>query len=64
MWLTRLALRNAIGVLMASLAIVLIGAQSVARLPIDLFPNLAVPVLIIGTIYPGASPLDADPYLY
>ncbi len=60
MWLTRLALRNAIGVLMASLAIVLIGAQSVARLPIDLFPNLAVPVLIIGTIYPGASPLDVE----
>ena len=60
MWLTRLALRNAVGVLMASLAIVLIGAQSVARLPIDLFPNLAVPVLIIGTIYPGASPLDVE----
>ncbi|MHB1286424.1 MAG: efflux RND transporter permease subunit [Leptospirales bacterium] len=60
MWLTRLALKNAIGVFMASLALILIGAQSISRLPIDLFPNLSVPVLIIGTIYPGASPLDVE----
>ncbi len=45
---------------MASLALILIGAQSISRLPIDLFPNLSVPVLIIGTIYPGASPLDVE----
>lgn len=60
MWLTRLALKNAIGVFMAAMALLLIGAQSISRLPIDLFPNLAVPVLIIGTIYPGASPLDVE----
>ena len=56
MWLTRLALKNVIGVFMAAMALLLLGAQSIARLPIDLFPNLAVPVLIVGTIYPGASP--------
>ncbi|MHB1605583.1 MAG: efflux RND transporter permease subunit [Leptospirales bacterium] len=60
MWLTRLALRNVIGVFMAALVLLLIGAQSISRLPIDLFPNLSVPVLIIGTIYPGASPLDVE----
>lgn len=60
MWLTRLALKNAIGVFMAAMALLLLGAQSIARLPIDLFPNLAVPVLIVGTIYPGASPLDVE----
>ena len=60
MWLTRLALKNVIGVFMAAMALLLLGAQSIARLPIDLFPNLAVPVLIVGTIYPGASPLDVE----
>ncbi len=60
MWLTRLALRNWIGVLMTSCALILVGAQSISKLPIDLFPNLSVPVLIVGTIYPGASPLDVE----
>ena len=60
MWLTRLALKNPIAVFMMSMLLVLVGAQSVSRLPIDLFPNLAVPVLIVGTIYPGASPVDVE----
>jgi CzcA family heavy metal efflux pump len=60
MWLTRLALRNWIGVLMASFALILVGAQSISKLPIDLFPNLSVPVLIVGTLYPGASPMDVE----
>ena len=60
MWLTRLALKNPIAIFMMSMLLVLVGAQSVSRLPIDLFPNLAVPVLIVGTIYPGASPVDVE----
>ncbi|EQD25626.1 MAG: acriflavin resistance protein AcrB, partial [Leptospirillum sp. Group IV 'UBA BS'] len=60
MWLTRLALKNPIAIFMMSMLLVLMGSQSVSRLPIDLFPNLAVPVLIVGTIYPGASPVDVE----
>ena len=60
MWLTRIALKNPIAVFMASLLLVLVGSQSVSKLPIDLFPNLAVPVLIVGTLYPGASPVDVE----
>ena len=60
MWLTLAAMRNGIAILMASLAIVLLGATSLGRMPIDLFPNLNYPSLQVGTIYKGASAQDIE----
>ncbi len=60
MWLTLLAVRNAIAVLMASLAIVVLGATSLSRLSMDLFPNINQPVVTIGTIYTGANVQDIE----
>jgi len=60
MWLTLAAMRNAIAILMASLAILLLGATSLGRMPIDLFPNLNYPSLRVGTIYKGASAQDIE----
>ncbi len=60
MWLTLLALRNGIAILMASLAIVLLGATSLSRTPIDLFPNINFPSIRIGTIYKGANVQDVE----
>jgi len=53
-------MRNGIAILMASLAIVLLGATSLGRMPIDLFPNLNYPSLQVGTIYKGASAQDIE----
>jgi CzcA family heavy metal efflux pump len=60
MWLTLLALRNSIAVLMASLAIALLGFVALGRLPIDLFPNINLPIINIGTVYTGAGVLDVE----
>lgn len=60
MWLTLLALRNGIAILMASLAIVVLGATSLGRMPIDLFPNINFPSIRIGTIYKGANVQDIE----
>ena len=60
MWLTLLALRNRIGILMLSLAMVVLGGTSLQRLPVDLFPNIQVPVAFVGVIYKGAPPLDIE----
>ena len=60
MWLTLLALRNRIGILMLSLAMVVLGVTSLDRLPVDLFPNIQVPVAFVGVIYKGAPPLDIE----
>jgi CzcA family heavy metal efflux pump len=50
------ALRNPIAVLMISIAILLFGGLSLQRLPVDLFPKLSVPVIIVGTSFRGAAP--------
>jgi hydrophobe/amphiphile efflux-1 (HAE1) family protein len=60
MWLTRLALKNPILILMVSLGITVLGLVSVSRLPVDIFPNIAIPTLRVVTFYPGASPRDIE----
>ncbi len=60
MWLTRLALKNPIFILMLSLGITVLGLVSAARLPVDLLPNIAIPTLRVVTFYPGASPRDVE----
>jgi CzcA family heavy metal efflux pump len=60
MWMTYLAIRNAIAILMASLAITILGFVALGRLPIDLFPNINLPIINIGTVYTGAGVLDVE----
>ncbi len=60
MWMTLLALRNSVAILMASLGIAILGFVSLGRLPIDLFPNINLPIINIGTIYTGAGVLDME----
>src|SRR5439155_1626693 len=58
--MTFLALRNAIAILMASLGVAILGFVALARLPIDLFPNINLPIINIGTVYTGAGVLDIE----
>src|SRR5512140_3328638 len=60
MWLTRLALRNPVLILMASLMVCVLGWVSLTHLGVDLFPNIDIPVIRIGTFYPGAGPEDVE----
>jgi HAE1 family hydrophobic/amphiphilic exporter-1 len=60
MWLTRLALRNPILILMMSLMVIVLGALAVGRLSVDLFPNLDIPVIRVVTFYSGAGPEDIE----
>ena len=60
MWLTFLALRNSMAILMATLAITILGFVALGRLPIDLFPNINLPIINIGTVYTGAGVLDVE----
>lgn len=50
------ALRNPVAVLMLSIALLLLGGIGFRRLPVDLFPKLSVPVIIVGTSFRGAPP--------
>jgi hydrophobic/amphiphilic exporter-1 (mainly G- bacteria), HAE1 family len=56
MWFTRLSLKNPVLATMVMLALVVLGVFSYQRLKVDQFPNIDLPVVVITTEYPGASP--------
>jgi len=60
MWLTRLALRNPVFILMMSLMTLALGWVSLSRLPVDLFPQIDVPQIQVATFYTGAGPIDVE----
>jgi hydrophobe/amphiphile efflux-1 (HAE1) family protein len=60
MWLTRMALRNPIFILMMSLMTVALGWVSLTRLSVDLFPNIDIPLVQVVANYTGAGPQDIE----
>jgi CzcA family heavy metal efflux pump len=60
MWLTRLALRYPISTFLFAITILVLGIVSFQQLPVDLLPNITVPVVSTVTFYSGAGPLDME----
>jgi len=60
MWLTRLALRYPISTFLIAITILVLGYVSFQQLPVDLLPNISVPVVTTITFYTGAGPLDME----
>ena len=60
MWLTRLALRNPVLILMLSLMVCVLGGVSLDSLSVDLFPDITIPIIRVATFYPGAGPADIE----
>ncbi len=60
MWLTRLALRYPISTFLFAITVLVLGLVSFQQLPIDLLPNITVPVVSTITFYQGAGPLDME----
>ena len=56
MWFTHISLKNPVLATMMMLVLVVLGAFSVQRLPVDQFPDVDYPYVIVVTQYPGASP--------
>lgn len=58
--MTRGALRNPIAILMACIGVVVFSLVVAPRMSVDTFPELAPPVLVIGTLAPGLGPKDVE----
>ncbi len=58
--MTRVALKNPIAILMACIAAMVVGSVTVQRMPVDLFPNLGIPAVIVGTLVPGVGVKDVE----
>src|SRR6202163_4808392 len=49
-------------ILMLCLGIIVVGVTTVARMPVDLFPQIKIPVVVVATFYSGMPPqqIEAD----
>jgi CzcA family heavy metal efflux pump len=60
MWLTRLALRYPVSTALIAITILILGVVSFTQLPVDLLPNITIPVVSVITFYSGAGPIDME----
>ncbi|TJZ72871.1 efflux RND transporter permease subunit [Chitiniphilus eburneus] len=56
MWFTRISIHNPVFATMMMLSLLVLGLFSLTRLPVEEFPDVKFPVVVISTSYPGASP--------
>src|ERR1700728_563437 len=56
MWIVRLALRRPYTFVVASILILILGVVSIVRTPVDIFPNIDIPVIVVAWQYTGLSP--------
>ena len=54
------ALRNPYTVIVGALMIAILGATAFVQMPVDVFPTLKIPAVIVATFYPGMPPLQTE----
>ncbi len=55
-----ISIKKPLAVTMIFLAVIIFGYIGVANLPVDLFPNVTFPVMLVLTTYPGAGPEEIE----
>ena len=54
------SIRNPYFVVVICLALLVIGVTSLARMPVDLFPSINLPEVVVATFYSGMPPQDIE----
>ena len=60
MWIVRLALRRPFSVAVTALLMLVLGSLSFARMNVDIFPAIDLPVVLVVWSYPGLSTTDME----
>ena len=60
--MSRFAIRNPHIIVVACLVLAIVGVTSLARMPVDLFPDINIPVVVVATFFSGMPPeqIEAD----
>ena len=56
----RFSIRNPYFIIVVCLMLTVIGVTSVARMPVDLFPTINLPEVVVATFYSGMPPEDIE----
>jgi len=61
--MSKFALRYPFFILMMCLFIAVVGTVTVARMPVDLFPEIRIPVVVVATFYNGMPPEQIETHI-
>jgi multidrug efflux pump subunit AcrB len=56
----RFSIRNPYFIIVCCLALVVIGVAGIAQMPVDLFPAINLPEVVVATFYNGMPPIDIE----
>jgi len=59
-WVTRVSVANPVFATMMMVALLVLGLFSYHRLPVEQFPDVSFPVVMVQTEYPGAAPESVE----
>ena len=54
------SIRNPVFITMVMLALVVVGVMAYISMPLDFFPDVALPTMAVVTVYPGAGPGEVE----
>jgi len=63
MWLVRAALRRPITIVVAAIGIALLSILAFVRMPIDIFPKLDLPLIVVAQPYGGLDPGQMESFI-
>lgn len=58
--LTGVSVKKPVTILMITFIVIILGAVSLTRLPIDLLPKIEVPIIVVSTSYSGVGPQEIE----
>src|SRR5579859_6531505 len=58
--MSRFSIRNPYFIIVACLIVSVVGITSLLRMPIDLFPTINIPQVVVATFYNGMAPEDIE----
>ncbi|MEB3203278.1 MAG: efflux RND transporter permease subunit [Candidatus Sericytochromatia bacterium] len=53
-------IRNPVTTIILMVMLVIGGVASFLKMPLELFPNIEFPVVVVNTVYPGAAPTEVE----
>src|SRR5499425_1925932 len=54
--MSRFSLRNPYFIIVVCLIVIVVGLTSLVRMPVDLFPDINIPQVVVATFYSGMPP--------
>src|SRR5579863_110116 len=54
------SLRNPYTIIVGALIITILGITAYPRMPVDVFPEIKIPAVVVATFYQGMPPLDME----